>query len=281
MDFNQHRTTITVSGSVPVRLSVIDVGPLKSPGRGTVVCIHGAGGTATQWEKQLAHLAPNYRVIAPDLRGHGQSEKPDSAYSLEEFLWDFTQLLSVMKVEEPFTLMAHSFGGPIAITFAATQAARLNRLVLIATGPEMGLNPLQEFVIKSPLPLKYLEFIRPILWPKTYAPVFVLQKLLGGTLFHWKGYRLLPQVRVPTLVIGGQWDFIVSEAMARKTAELLPDARLEIVRYTRHLTHLERPEAVNRMLDRFLEGATSWREAEAAEPRPDSDDKVTARKAEG
>ena len=164
MDFP--RTTITVAGTRPVRLSVIDVGPTELPARGTIVCIHGAGGNAEQWKNQIAYFSQHYRVIAPDLRGHDQSEQPRSSYTLEEFLWDFTQMLEQLAIAEPFFLLAHSFGGPIGLTFAAAQPQRLSKLVLVATAPEMHLNPLIEMMLKLPLPLRTLERLRPILLPR-------------------------------------------------------------------------------------------------------------------
>ena len=93
------------------------------PTRGTIVCIHGAGGNAEQWKHQIAHFSQHYRVIAPDLRGHDQSERPRSSYTLEEFLWDFTHMLEQLAIAEPFFLLAHSFGGPIGLTFAAPNPA--------------------------------------------------------------------------------------------------------------------------------------------------------------
>jgi pimeloyl-ACP methyl ester carboxylesterase len=270
IDLDSRRITISVTGTAPVRLSVIDSGPPAPPSRGTLVLLHGAGGSADQWARQIAHFSPRYRVVAPDLRGHNRSEVPSSAYSLEEFLWDFTQTLAQLQVQEPFVLMAHSFGGPIALTFAAAQPQRISKLVLIATAPEMHINPLHEFIVKLPLPLGYLERLRPILMPKTYAPVSVIQRVLAGTLFRWRGYDMLPQISAPTLVVAGQWDFIVPQAMAQKTAALLPNARLEVVRYTRHLPHLERPDAVNRVIERFLEGGgRSWRGELELEPSPE------------
>jgi 3-oxoadipate enol-lactonase len=260
MDLTPYRKEIHVAGTAPVRLSVVDVGPLQGPARGTVICIHGCAGHLEQWAPQIAHLAEHYRVIAPDLRGHGRSEVVSSAYSLEEFLWDTTQLLTQLHVEEPFVLMAHSFGGPIAITFAATQPQRVSKLVLIATGPRMRLNPLHEFIVKLPVSLGALEWLRPVVMPKTYAPVGVIQQILAGTLFRWDGTRVLAQVTTPTLLIAGQWDFIAPASQAEECKRLLPNARLETVRYTRHLPHLERPAAVNRLIDRFLEGPRSWRE---------------------
>jgi len=260
IDLTPHRKQLQVSGTAPVRLSVVDVGPLRGPSRGAVVCLHGCAGSVDQWAHQIEHLAQDYRVIAPELRGHGRSEVPNSAYSLEEFLWDFTQVLTQLKVDEPFVLMAHSFGGPIALTFAASQPQRVSKLVLVATGPEMHIHPLHEFIIKLPVSLAALERLRPLVMPKSYAPVGVIQRVLAGTLFRWDGYKVLPQVQTPTLIIAGQWDFIAPLRQAEAAHRLMPNSRLEVVRYTRHLPHLERPQAVNRLLDRFLSGPRLWRE---------------------
>jgi 3-oxoadipate enol-lactonase len=252
------RTSVTVAGGQPVRLSVIDSGPANP--RGTIVMVHGAGGDAEQWKHQIAFFAPHYRVIAPDLRGHGQSEVPRSSYSLEEFLWDFSQMLEQLRVTEPFVLMAHSFGGPVALTFAASQPRQVSRLVLAATAPEMHLSPLYEAMLKLPLPVDQLERLRPILFPKLHAPLFVLKRVLAGTLFPWRGWGLLPKIAVPTLVIGGQFDFIVPTGVLQRMADLIPSARFELIRYTGHLPQLERPESVNRHIAAFLdEKRRSWR----------------------
>jgi pimeloyl-ACP methyl ester carboxylesterase len=253
------RTTITVAGTLPVRLSAIDAGPRTLPARGTIVCVHGAGGQAEQWARQIEHFSQRYRVVAPDLRGHGQSEQPRSSYSLEEFLWDFTQMLERLRVSEPFILMAHSFGGPIALTFAATQPQRVSKLVLIATAPEIHLSPIVETLLRLPLPMRTLERLRPIFAPKLYAPLWVIQRVLASTLFPWRGWGLLPQIAAPTLIVGGQFDLIVPVAALQRMRAELPSARMEIVRYARHLPQIERPAAVNRGIEHFVEGRRSWR----------------------
>jgi pimeloyl-ACP methyl ester carboxylesterase len=256
------RTTVIVAGQRPVRLSVIDHGPSASERRGTLVMIHGAGGDALQWKQQIAYFGARYRVIAADLRGHGWSEKPRSAYSLEEFLWDFSQIQEQLAVEEPFVLLAHSFGGPEALTYAAAHARRVSRLVLIATAPEMHLSPAVELLLKLPLPLSALERLRSVLFPKLHAPLFVLQRVLAGTLFPWRGWGLLPTIAVPALILGGQFDFIVLPATLARMQSMMPAARFELIRYTGHLPHLERPDSVNRNIEAFLEERRrSWRGA--------------------
>lgn len=251
------RTTVTVAGSAPVRLHVVERAPAHP--RGTMVFIHGAGGSAEQWAPQFEHFGRSYRVIAFDLRGHGQSETPRSAYTLEEFLWDFTQVLDRMHVAEPFVLAAHSFGGPIALTFTAAQPHRVARLALLATAPEMHLHPLYEMLIKLPIPLSTLERLRPIIAPKLHAPLFVIKRVLTSTLFPWRGWDLLPQITPPTLIIGGQFDFIVPPPLLQRMQRLIAGSRLDIIRYARHLPQLERPKAVNRALESFVDVRRSWR----------------------
>jgi pimeloyl-ACP methyl ester carboxylesterase len=271
------RTTIAVAGTLPVRLSAIDIGPLGQAEKpATIVAIHGAGGDSEQWKYQIEHFSKRYRVVAPDLRGHGQSEQPRSSYSLEEFLWDFTQTLDRLRVEQPFVLLAHSFGGPIALTFAATQPQRVSRLVLVATAPELHLNPLVEALLKLPLPMRTLERLRPLIAPQLHAPLWVIRRVLASTLFPWRGWSLLPQVSAPTLIIGGQFDLIVPMSALQRMRAELPNARLKIVRYARHLPQLERPAAVNRDIEGFVERRRSWRgEDEEAEHGAAEDDKMT------
>jgi pimeloyl-ACP methyl ester carboxylesterase len=271
-----HRTTVTVSGTQPVRLSVVDEG-LRDDGAPTIVMVHGAGGSAEQWSNQIEHFGRRYRVVAPDLRGHGRSEAPRTSYALEEFLWDFGQALAQLRVREPFILMAHSFGGPIAMTFAAAHPERVSRLVLVATAPEMHLDPWVEAILKLPLPLHTLERLRPALAPKLHAPLFVLQRVLAGTLFPWRGWGLLPTITTPTLVVGGQFDFIVPPSVLERMRAAMPSARFELVRYARHLPQIERPAALNRAVEGFIERRRSWRGEEehsgedAAEQRPAAD----------
>jgi 3-oxoadipate enol-lactonase len=257
MDFP--RTTITIAGSPPLRLSAIDIGPAELPALGTIVCVHGAGGQAEQWKCQIEHFSRRYRVVAADLRGHGQSEQPRSSYSLDEFMGDFAQTLDQLKVVEPFTLMAHSFGGPIGLTFAANQPQRVAHLVLIATAPEIHLNPWIETLLKLPLPLHTLERLRPLLARQLAAPLWVIKHVLSSTLFPWRGWHLLSQIATPTLIIGGQFDLIVPAASLQRMRAGLPNARLEIVRYARHLPQLERPAAVNRHIEHLIERRRSWR----------------------
>ncbi|KPV50850.1 alpha/beta hydrolase, partial [Kouleothrix aurantiaca] len=77
--------------------------------------------------------------------------------------------------------------------------------------------------------------------------------------FPWRGWGLLPGIRTPTLIIGGQFDFLVPPSVLQRTRAELPNARFELIRYARHLPHLERPDAVKRHIEGFIERRRSWR----------------------
>ncbi len=91
LDLDLYRTEISVSISPRVRLSVVDAGPRDA--EHTILFLHGFGGHALQWEKQLAAYAEKYRVVAPDLRGHGLSDHPDSAYTMQEHVSDLERIV--------------------------------------------------------------------------------------------------------------------------------------------------------------------------------------------
>ena len=66
---------------------------------------------AETWEYQLNHFANGYRVVAPDLRGHGQSDAPDSEYTMPELVADLLGVADALELPERFVLAGHSFGG--------------------------------------------------------------------------------------------------------------------------------------------------------------------------
>jgi pimeloyl-ACP methyl ester carboxylesterase len=263
------RTMVSIGGAVPVRLSVIDVAPPELPAeRPTILFIHGAGGDAEQWMHQIAYFRRRYRVVAADLRGHGRSDAPhEASYALEAFIGDLEAVLRELRVAEPFVLVAHSFGGPVALTFAARHPKRVGRLILVATAPEIRLGRVRELLLRMPLPLEALERLRPTLAPQLHAPLFVLKRVLTGTLLPWRGWELLPLLHTPTLILGGQFDFLVPVATLQRMRAQIAGARFQLVRYARHLPQLERPDAVNRAIEGFIEQRRSWRgEAEYVAP---------------
>ncbi|WNS42991.1 alpha/beta fold hydrolase [Paenibacillus sp. MMS20-IR301] len=100
-------------------------------GKGEViVLLHGFCGSAEYWEKVIPGLAAQYRVIAPDLRGHGSSDAPLGAYTIEQMADDVLALLNALEIPECY-LLGHSLGGYITLSFAQRHASRLKGFGLI------------------------------------------------------------------------------------------------------------------------------------------------------
>src|SRR3954471_5134196 len=102
-----------------------------------LLLLHGIGNSAQTWAGVLDRLAESHTVLAPDLLGHGSSDKPRGDYSVAGYANGMRDLLSVLDVEQA-TVVGHSLGGGIALQFAYQFPERCQRLVLVGSG---GLGP--------------------------------------------------------------------------------------------------------------------------------------------
>ena len=102
-----------------------------------VLLLHGLGCDHTTWDAVIEPLARRYTVIAPDLLGHGQSDKPRADYTLGGYANGMRDLLTVLGIDK-VTVVGHSFGGGVAMQFAYQFPERTERLMLVASG---GLGP--------------------------------------------------------------------------------------------------------------------------------------------
>jgi len=117
-----------------MHLSVVDVWPEGATK--TLVFVHGYAGCAETWEYQVNHFARRYRVVVPDLRGHGQSDAPFTQYTMSELVDDINAIAETLRLPERFVLIGHSFGGSISVEYANACPERLEKLVSISTAGE-------------------------------------------------------------------------------------------------------------------------------------------------
>lgn len=102
-------------------------------GKKTVILLHSLTDTAEIWKDFVPLLSKNYRIIAPDRRGVGKTEKSLSGYEIENLAKDVKGLIDSLKLEN-VNLVGHSFGGNIAVIVAANSPGKINSLVLIEGG---------------------------------------------------------------------------------------------------------------------------------------------------
>lgn len=112
------------------QLNVLELGngPL------TLVFLHYFGGSALEWQTVMNELAGQYRCLAVDLRGHGDSEAPDMGYSVATMADDVAELLKELSVQN-FVLVGHSMSGKVALELASRQPAGIQSLVLVSPSP--------------------------------------------------------------------------------------------------------------------------------------------------
>ncbi|USG64157.1 alpha/beta hydrolase [Brevibacillus ruminantium] len=100
-------------------------------GAGEAVClVHGFCGSSAYWQKILPQLEKSHRVIAPDLRGHGNSSVPSESFTVEKMAGDLAHLLDQTGIEK-ITLLGHSLGGYVALAFAELFPERVKAIGLI------------------------------------------------------------------------------------------------------------------------------------------------------
>ncbi|MGB7876165.1 MAG: alpha/beta fold hydrolase, partial [Anaerolineales bacterium] len=262
IDLDLYRHEVRVSTDPLVRLSAIDISPDR-PQR-TIVFLHGFGGYAGQWVYQLQKFSLANRVIALDLRGHGLSDKPSSGYDMATSQADLEKAFEILKVNKPFVLVGHSFGGALVTEFALNHPEQIEGLVLMATAGEFKLNALFRFGLNLPLPL--LRLIDPFTRSWLAAPPRALKPFYHDNLSKWVGWEKFSALQVPSLVVRGHRDLVFERPMFEKVTESIPGAEEADIRTSGHLVMLERREAVNRALERFLEGESqrSWRDEKPA-----------------
>jgi long-chain acyl-CoA synthetase len=228
------------------RISVIDIHPEGATQ--TLVFVHGFGGNVSQWLHQLRFFGQSMHLIAPNLRGHGLSEDPIGIpYTMESFVHDLEVVLEALQVQEPVHLVAHSFGGAIATEYVVRRPEKVRSLVLIGVSTHFTMMPLLGRLLRIPDPL--FSFAAKRLGVALFAPQRTLKGINGGIMSIW---RMQP-FAVPTLVVLGYRDRVFARKLYEDVLRCNPSAQLVDIPVSAHLVQLERPDAVNRAINHFIE----------------------------
>lgn len=257
------------------------------PAAPTVVLIHGMAGSATTWREAMPELAGRYHVVAPDLLGHGRSDKPAGDYSLGNHASLVRDLMVNLGVERA-TIVGQSLGGGVAMQLAYQFPELCERLVLVNSG---GLGrdvnlllrllslPGAELVLSVAVPgfvrdrgndvSRWLRDrgIRPPkvaeMW-QAYASLAeaenrtaflkTLRSVVdaGGQTVSARD-RLYLAAAMPTLIVWGDADPIIPWSHGLEAHEAMPGSRLVVFEGVGHFPHVEVPERfVTAVLD-FLD----------------------------
>jgi len=249
-----------------------------------MVLLHGIRAHAYVWSRAAPYLTPPHRLLAPDLRGHGESAWSDEGYGTPRYAADLAAWVDAQGLE-PFVLVGHSAGGRVAVAYAAAHPQRVQCLVVVDMGPDMA--PPQPFdPALAALPQRTFANHREAvaLLRQRYPGVgaaylgrlarwsvrptadgrltWKWDKRVRGQLRPVEEFRAdLRALRCPTLVVRGGEDAYLSASGAAEMQALIPDCHVAIVPRTGHCLAEERPARFAAAVRAFL--ATPARSAAA------------------
>ena len=243
-----------------------------------LLLIHGMGGSSSSWSDVIPLLAKNYRVIAPDLLGHGESDKPRGDYSVGAFAVLVRDLLDVLGISK-VTVIGHSLGGGIAMQFAHQHRQYCKRIVLISSG---GFGGDVGSVLRL-LSLPGSELVLPVIASRPAILAGNAVRALMGSSDRFKARpslsnrdnrqaflrtlrsvvdfrgqavsalnRLSFNALLPALIISGDQDRVIPVEHARAAHRTMPNSRLHIIPGVHHHPPTERPATVARLIDGFI-----------------------------
>ena len=252
-----------------------------------VMFIHGLTSSHRNWVHLVQKLDTDHRVVAPDLFGHGASDKLMGDYSLGAHAATLRDLLDRLDIDQ-VTLVGHSFGGGIAMQFCYLFPERVERLVLVASG---GLGRSVSPLLRAAT-LPGAGVLLPLIasgWVRGRAEA--AGRILSSTGWRassdtteiWRGFTSLADadtrraflattrgvvdpggqtvtahdhlpmaIQVPTLVVWGTKDRMIPAWHATTAHEVITDSRVVLFEGAGHFPHLDRPERFAQLLSDFM-----------------------------
>ncbi|WP_242498599.1 alpha/beta fold hydrolase [Nocardioides ganghwensis] len=252
-----------------------------------VLLLHGLGCDHTTWAPVMESLARTHTVIAPDLLGHGASDKPRADYSVGGYANGMRDLLTVLGVDSA-TVVGHSFGGGVAMQFAYQYPERTERLVLVGSG---GLGPDVSPAIRAITTPGFHQLMGVLTAPGLRHVTTATMRLLARSrmpqardlgevadiydsfkdprtraairhvvraVVDWRGQIVTMSDRaylteaMPMCVIWGADDMVIPVSHASNASALAPSARIEVVPNAGHFPHRDHPERFVKIVRDFM-----------------------------
>lgn len=242
-----------------------------------LLLLHGLSANAEMMQPEITGLAQSFRVTAPDLRGHGRSDRP-AAYTLHDHVQDLLALLDALELGRT-AVLGVSMGSYVAQALTIAAPERVSALVLVVTRAGGTTSSTARYLAEHAGELQGLTPEQIRLWlgnrmfaPQTpgavkqgFAAFMAEQEQTGMTLDPQQleaanramvGFDFrpdLPRLNVPTLVISGRHDVLNPPEAGEEVARLIPNARFEVLEDAGHLATLEQTPRFLELVESFLE----------------------------
>ena len=245
-----------------------------------LVFISGLGASQQLWYLQSLYFKDHYRVITFDNRGVGESDKPETPYSMEMMAQDLLELLDKIGIYEPVNLVGASMGGLIAQSFIHANPRRVSKLVLCCTGISLkdprftpaGQDVVEKIFTSADNREKYVDNLLSVMYHPNFVkntpqlktllmnpevepqPAYAYMNQLNGCVNDNAFYEWLADIKVPTLILHGREDrvFPLQNALTLKEG-LGNQAELCIIEKAAHVFFQEKFTEVNQKLQQFLQ----------------------------
>lgn len=246
-----------------------------------VLLVHGWTCNRTFWERQLPALRERFTVVTVDLRGHGESSRPQKGYGVGALAGDLEALVRALRVPR-IAVVGWSLGGMVALDLARRLGDRCSALGLVCTsagGLADAKNPLNQLAARDPMREGIARDFRG--WAKGFVGAFFqagpeaplypwalaqCQKtaphVVAGCLEGIIGFDARPhlaKLRVPTAVLHGRHDRLLPIANGEHLAKTIPGATLTVFEQSGHAPFLEEPEAFDAALLALLDRTAAVR----------------------
>lgn len=251
-----------------LNIHVLVEGP---PGAAPLVLLHSLGTTAHVWDEQAAELSRSFRVIRPDLRGHGLTTCTPGPYSMELFADDLAALLDALGINQAH-IGGISIGGMVAQAFAAAHPKRAASLLLVDTA--MAIPPAQSWTERAAkVRAEGITAIADAVIARWVTPAFMsaaptegLRSMLLRT--PVEGYAASAEaiaaadlsaatsgLNLPTLIIAGDQDQATPVASAQALNQAIVGSSLVVIENAAHIPLVEKPEEITSAMLNFLNPA--------------------------
>ena len=248
-----------------VRLHYVEQGDPSGP---VIVMLHGFGDSWFSYSRVLASMDRKYHIFVLDQRGHGNSDRPVSGYSLQHFAADVLAFMDAKGLKDA-TVVGHSMGSFVAQHVAAIAPERVKRLVLVGTAtsvknnavPELGQmfdslsDPVSEKFIREfqvgmltqPVPT---DFIEGIVSESRKIPARLWKVVMTSLLSNEDAN--LTKIKSPTLIVWGDAETTFLRAEQDALLSALSNSRLVVYEKVGHCPNWEMPERFVRDLQDFM-----------------------------
>jgi pimeloyl-ACP methyl ester carboxylesterase len=253
-----------------------------------LLLLHGIGDTSQTWSRVMPILAAHYTVIAPDLLGHGLSDKPRADYAISAYACGMRDLLAVLDIDAA-TVVGHSLGGGVAMQFAYQFPERCERLVVVSSGGvgrevhpllRLAAGPAAEVVLP-------IATAAPVRWAVRRSASLLkrlpiaslgedtdyvisrydglasarsrsafLRTLRAGVDLRGQVITMLDRcylaAGLPTLIVWGTEDPVIPVRHARIAHEAMPGSQLQLFEGAGHFPHRDDPVRFANVLHEFI-----------------------------